>query len=43
MLDAYSDRLDILTVTPFSVATQMNKGDLPYTISAKTHAKAVVD
>ena len=34
---------DILAVTPASVATQMNKGDRPYTVSASACAKSTID
>ena len=43
MQDAYSDRIDILTVTPASVKTQMNPGTSAYTVQAPEHARAVFD
>ena len=43
MQEAYSGKLDVMTVTPASVATGMNPGTSPYTINAQQHAKAVID
>ena len=43
MQDAYSDRIDVLTVTPASVKTQMNPGTGPFTVQPTEHARAVFD
>ena len=43
MQDAYSSKLDVMTVTPASVITNMNPGNSDYTIKADEHAKAIVD
>ena len=43
MLDAYADKLDVLTVTPASVKTQMNPGTGAFTVQADVHGKAVID
>ena len=44
MQEAYSsDQLDVLTVTPASVKTQMNPGTMSYTVQAPEHARAVMD
>ena len=43
MLDAYSDKIDVLTVTPASVKSGMNPGTGVYTVEASVHAKGVID
>lgn len=43
MQDSYSDRLDIMTVTPASVTSGMNPGTGAYNVQPEEHAKAVVD
>ena len=44
MQDSYSDKIDVMTVTPASVITQMNPGHLiPFSIQAPDHAKTVID
>ena len=43
MRDAYSDKLDVMTVTPASVKSQMNPGTGVYSIEASEHAKATID
>ena len=41
--DAYKDKIDVLTVTPHGVKTQIWPGHQAFTISAQTHGKAVID
>jgi len=41
--DAYSDKIDILTVTPSSTKTQMNSGRYLFSISAETHAISAIN
>ena len=43
MRDQYGGKLDILTVTPASTATQMNSGRYVYSVSAESHAKATIN
>ena len=43
MRDSYSDKIDILTVTPASVKTQMNSGRYLSSITADTHAAATIN
>ena len=43
MREAYSDRVDVMTVTPSGVKTQMNPGTGPFTVQADDHAKSVMD
>ena len=43
MQDAYADKIDVLTVTPASVKTQMNPGNGAFTVQASEHGKAVID
>ena len=41
--NAYSDKIDILTVTPSSTKTQMNSGRYLFSITAESHATATID
>lgn len=41
--DAYKDKIDVMTVTPHGVQSQIWPGHQAFTISAQTHGKAVVD
>lgn len=43
MRDAYSDKMDFLTVTPSNTATQMNSGRYMFSVSAEAHAIATID
>ena len=43
MRDAYSDKIDILTVTPANVHTLMNPGIRVFSITAQTHANATIN
>jgi hypothetical protein len=43
MQDAYANKIDVLTVTPASVKTQMNPGTGDFTVQAPAHGKAVID
>ena len=43
MRDAYSDKIDILTVTPNSTQSQMNSGRYCFSITADAHAVATID
>lgn len=35
---AYADKIDVLTVTPANVKTQMNSGRYMFTVTAESHA-----
>lgn len=41
--DSYKDKIDVLTVTPHGVKSQIYPGHQAFTISAATHGKAVID
>ena len=43
MRDAYSEKLDVLTVTPAQTKTQMNSGRYLFSIEANRHARAAVN
>ena len=43
MVKEYSDKIDVLTVYPFGVKTQMNSGRYLFTIQADECAKSIVD
>ena len=43
MRNAYSEQMDVLTVTPNSVRSQMNSGRYLFSISANRHASASVN
>jgi 17beta-estradiol 17-dehydrogenase / very-long-chain 3-oxoacyl-CoA reductase len=40
---SYPKQIDVLTVTPGSVATQMNSGKWSFSVTAPEHGKAVID
>ena len=42
MRDQFKDKLDILTVTPASVKTQMNSGRYCFSVTAEAHASTVI-
>jgi len=43
MAQAYSEKVDVMTVTPGSIKTNMNSGRYFFCISAQEHAKCVID
>jgi len=43
MSEMYADKLDVMTVIPRQCSTDMNTADFMFTVSPKTHAKAVID
>ena len=43
MLKEYKDKIDVLTITPRNVKTQMNSGVYLFSIQPEEHAKAVVE
>jgi len=43
MQRSYPNEIDVMTVLPRSVKTNMNTGGTPFTIRPVTHAKAVID
>ena len=43
MRDQFSDKIDVLTVTPNSTATQMNSGRYLFSVSAESHAKTTIN
>ena len=43
LADGYKDKIDVMTVTPHGVKTQIWPGHQAWTISAETHGKAVID
>ena len=43
MRDSYSDKIDILTVTPNSTKSQMNSGRYCFSITSDVHAVATID
>jgi len=40
---SYPEKIDVMTVTPASVKTQMNSGRYCMTVTAEAHGKAVID
>ena len=43
MREAYNDQIDVLTVTPNSVKTQMNSGRYCFTVTAESHARQTIN
>ena len=43
MGQAYGEKIDVLTVTPNSVKSQMNSGRYLFTVEAATHANATIN
>ena len=43
MRDSYSEKMDILTVTPAMTKTQMNSGRYCFSVTAESHAIATIN